>query len=461
MNCIVLIYDTLRYDYAGFNGQRPILTPNWDRMAGVSTNFTRCYTASYPSLPHRCDCATGRFVYPFYGWQPLPENEVNLAQKLTDAGWRTHIVSDGNMFAGSGPGRGFNSSELAPALLKATEEDVLNTPWPCQPHKSRNPPRMRQNWAERNKLIAAGDERNWAQAQVMLAASRWVEEQARSSAPFLLWIESWRIHETWIDPPEYVELYDPGYDGERVALPSYSSTIDYLSPQELNHIRAMYAASVTFSDKWFGHFWDTLERLGRLEDTLILLSSDHGFMLGDHGRTGKHSVAVPRQDAWPLYEPCTHVPLLVHAPGQKSARRCGELVHHADILPTLLDCAGIDPGPTAKGVSWKTILEGGQLHTRDIAVTCSGLKPYGEKTANRVSIASKQYSLILPTPSQPPELYNLALDPGQTLNLIRRQFDAAQDLLGKFLELLDKLGCDPATIESWKGSLDDPRDACA
>ena len=106
MNFIVIIYDTLRYDYVGYNGVRQILTPNWDRLADKAWNFSRCYTGSYPSLPHRCDCATGRFVYPFYGWRPMPEDEVNLCAKLTENGYRTHTISDGGMWAGQGQHQG-------------------------------------------------------------------------------------------------------------------------------------------------------------------------------------------------------------------------------------------------------------------------------------------------------------------------------------------------------------------
>ena len=454
MNYIVVIYDTLRRDYVGCNGMRPIHTPNWDRFAEGAWNFSRCYTGSYPSLPHRCDCATGRFVFPFYGWQDLPEGEVNLCAKLTQAGYRTHTLSDGGMWAHNGPGRGFQTNDVVKTGHEPTAEEIAATPLPCRPEKSRNPEALRKMWALRSNLLAAGDESAWAQARVMTAASEWVAEQARSAQPFFLWIESWRIHETWIDPPQYVDLYDPGYQGEKVALPSYSPTIDYLSPDELNHIRAMYAASVTFSDKWFGVFLDTLERSGLLENTLVLLSADHGYSLGDHGRTGKHTVPNPPQEPWPLYEECAHVPLLVHCPGQRQARRCNELAQHADILPTLLDWAGIDPGPTAKGVSWRPLLEGKPLHTRDVAVTCSSLHVYPNTGNNRVTITSKDYSLILPTPTQGPELYNLALDPGQTLNLFPRHRAIASDLHAEFLSLIRRLGVDEEKARSWEGVLD-------
>jgi len=458
MNFIVVIYDTLRYDHLACNGRRPVLTPNWDRLANNAWNFSRCYTGSYPSLPHRCDCATGRYVFPFYGWQPLPKDEINLCQKLTDAGYRTHHISDGNMWASNGPGDGFESIDLTKAAFKISDAEAVRTTLPCAPHKSRNPAKLYKTWALRNKLVEAGDEKNWAQAQIMIAASDWVAQQDGKDQPFFLWIESWRIHEAWIDPPAYVDLYDPGYQGERVAAPSYSPTIDYLTPAELNHMRAMYAASVTFSDKWFGRLLDTLETKGLMDDTAVILSADHGFSLGDHGRTGKHGVAHPRQDAWPLYEECAHVPLLVHAPGQTRARRCDELTQHVDILPTLLDFADVDPGPTAKGVSWKPILQGEQRHTRDIAVTCAGMGEWPNSGNTRLTITSKDYALILPTDTQAAELYNLALDPGQTVNLYLSHRDVARDLHGKFLALLGNLGTDEEKARTWENILEDPRE---
>jgi hypothetical protein len=251
-----------------------------------------------------------------------------------------------------------------------------------------------------------------------------------------------------------VEEYDPGYEGEVVGLPAYSPTVDYLTPDELNHVRAMYAASVTFSDEWFGHLIASLEESGLLDDTVIVVSSDHGWSLGDHGRTGKHAVPIPAQDAWPLYEECTHVPLLVHMPGQEKAARSGALAQHADLLPTVLDLAGLEGGPTVTGTSWAPILGGSGGHTRDLAVTCSFLHDFhGGGGSTRTTLTSPSHSLVLPTRTQQAELYILALDPGQTDNQIWRHFDLAAEMLAEFLELLQRLGADPKKVESWRNCL--------
>jgi arylsulfatase A-like enzyme len=448
MNFVVFIFDTLRFDHLGCNRRRPIRTPNFDAFAEIATNFERCYTGSYPSQPHRCDCATGRFVFPFYGWQAMPEDEIHLVELLGESGYRTHLIADRELPFDLGLVRGFQSSQQ----LKDTIDPALveQTPWPCNPKKSRIPEQLRRQWAVRTHVYK--EEEDWPQPRVMEAASEFVS--AAGDEPFFLWTESWRVHETWVDPQAYVDAYDPGYEGEIVALPSYSPDVDYLTPEELNHMRALYAASVTFTDKWFGTFMATLEKRGLLENTCVIVSSDHGYAIGDHNRTGKHAVASPRQEPWPLYEECTHVPLLVHAPGQTKSACSTHLVQHADLMPTVFDLVGLDTPGTVKGRSWRPLMERGDAAVgadwRDIAVTSSIVRPYPETGSTRTTVTTPEWTLILPTDRRAPELYNLAIDPGQTYDAFPQHRDVADDILAKFRRLLGELNADPDLIESWR-----------
>lgn len=448
MNFIVLILDTLRYDHLGVSRRRPIRTPNFDRFSKVATSFERCYTGSYPSQPHRCDCATGRFVFPFYGWQEMPADEVHLVELLGESGYRTHIVSDGGLPFSLGLARGFQSGEHLKENVDAEQmKDLIEkTPYPCDPKKSRIPEQMRRQWALRTHVYQK--EEDWPQARVMNAAASWIEEN--KADPFFLWIESWRIHEAWVDPQEYVDTYDPGYSGEIVALPSYSPDVNYLTPEELNHVRAMYAASVTFTDKWFGRLAQTLEAEGLLENTFVIVSSDHGFSLGDHNRTGKHGVPSPEQEPWPLYEECTHVPLLVHMPAQTGPRGSSSLVQHADIMPAVLDLAGLETPDTVRGKSWRAILEGGDEELRKIAVTASRVDVFPKTANTRVTVTAPEWTLIMPTDRRGPELYSLALDPGQTMNVFTTHRATAEGIHAEFLKLLEYIGADAAKIESWR-----------
>ena len=434
----------MRYDHVGCNRRRPIRTPNLDRLATAATNFHRAYSGSYPSQPQRCDCATGRYVFPFYGWQKLPADEAHLARELGAAGYRTHLISDGDMPMRFKVADGFQTSELVDCG-ELLPEQVEATPWPQSPSKCRIPDTLKRMWAYRTHVWKSPED--WPQARVFRAARSWLK--AHASEPFFLWVESWRIHEPWVDPQPYVDAYDPGYKGEIMAFPAYSPTTDYLTPDELNNAKAMYSAAVTHTDHWLGEMLRDLEARGGLDDTCVIVTSDHGFSLGDHGRTGKHAVDDPPQDDWPLYEECTHVPLLVHLPGQRSPSACGELVQHVDLMPTVLDYAGLATPETVRGASWRGLLEGGAAPLREVAPTALFLGEFPHAGHVRLTLTAREWTLIMPSETAGPELYNLAIDPGQEFNLFARHCAVADDMHRAFLRFLEVQGTDPAKIDSW------------
>ena len=95
VNIVLLIIDTLRYDYVGANGNEWIETPNMDRLAAESFVFDECFAASWPTIPHRTDVITGRYGEPFHAWQPLPHAAVALPRWLAEqAGYATQFIHD-------------------------------------------------------------------------------------------------------------------------------------------------------------------------------------------------------------------------------------------------------------------------------------------------------------------------------------------------------------------------------
>jgi hypothetical protein len=124
-------------------------------------------------------------------------------------------------------------------------------------------------------------------------------------------------------------------------------------------------------------------------------------------------------------------------------------------MPTVLDLAGLsDRLPDAvRGYSWRPLLEGSHDWPRTLAVTSSrALEP--PKCANtRTTLTTPQWTLILPAPNEGPELYHLALDPQQTLNLFDRHRPIARRIAADFADELDRLDAEPSLSAAWREAL--------
>lgn len=133
------------------------------------------------------------------------------------------------------------------------------------------------------------------------------------SQPFFLYIDFFDPHEPWDPPRRYIDLYDAGYSGEEVTYPLYGPC-DYLTKDELEHCRAMYAGEATLVDNWIGRVLEKVDSLGLYEDTAIIFTSDHGFYLGEHGLIGKSIIIGDFYGSAPMYEEVAHIPLFIRLP---------------------------------------------------------------------------------------------------------------------------------------------------
>jgi arylsulfatase A-like enzyme len=145
--------------------------------------------------------------------------------------------------------------------------------------------------------------------------------------PFLLYVDFFDPHEPWDPPRWFIDALDPGYSGEEVIYPVYGPS-NYLTLDELEHIRALYAAEALLVDKWINRLIEKIEELGLFEDTAIIFTSDHGFYLGEHGLVGKSIIVGGYQGYAPLYEEVAHIPLIIKLPDRLGVkhREVSELV---------------------------------------------------------------------------------------------------------------------------------------
>ena len=165
-------------------------------------------------------------------------------------------------------------------------------------------------------------------------ASRWLEENYQA-APFFLWVDFFDPHEPW-DPPEYmVKRYDSDYDGVPMIHCNYGPATDY-TEAELKNLWAHYAAEAELVDRHLGRVLQKVDDLDLWDDTVVIVTSDHGTSLGEHNRTGKSNICDTDARFWPLYPEVSHVPFLIAGGDIPRGASLDILGQPVDVLPTCL-----------------------------------------------------------------------------------------------------------------------------
>jgi arylsulfatase A-like enzyme len=478
-NFILIVSDTFRHDLlnGGFevkNGVR-CETPSLDGLAANSVAFERAYHASFPTVPNRMDLLTGRSTYTYYDWSPLPKGEITVASILRREDYVSmmiadtpHILKDGYNFDRDFDGWTWIRGQENDRYRTDPDEVAL----PCNSEKLRNVETTAQHIRNNS---GRNCEEDWIPAKTAMEAVRWLKKNHRRR--FLLYVDLFDPHEPWDAPEHYVERYNRGYAGERVIYPAYGPCA-YLKPEELTHVRAMYAAEASLVDRWIGEILDEAESLGLYENTFVIFTSDHGFYLGEHGLVGKSIIFGEHHGLAPLYEEVCHIPLLIRPAdsfqGAKKGERRRCLAQTPDITATICDLAGAEE-PRIQGKSLVPVIRGvDDDDFRAVAVSTPSLIS-GARAGIRATITSGKWSLVLapevdsgaleertytaivdgrPRILKPygrieTELYDLDRDPGQSENILEGNADAAKCLHARFMEHLKALGAPSKIIEPW------------
>jgi arylsulfatase A-like enzyme len=375
-NVVLIVFDTLRKDAVGSYGERPdwgpdfpaIATPNLDAFAAESVRFTRAYPESLPTLPARRALYTGQRTYPFHngrfrlkgdfvpaaGWGPIPEEQHTLAELFAAAGYRTGLVSD--LYHQFKPSKNFWRGFDEWQFVRGQETDPSRSgPRPSREELDRWVPaelrELRDAELRKSGLLRGdrtdwfsgrilrnmhdrGSEDAWFNAQVMQGAAKWLQQNAdarRTGEGVFLTVESFDPHEPWFVPEHYRRRYDDS-DGREQVISPYAEV--NLPPDLLHRTRANYAGLVTMVDRWFGHLIEQLRVGGWLDDTLVVVASDHGHSLGEHGYIGKRQ--------YPSEPEVVDVPLLVRHPAGFGAGTVHDgWVQFHDVAATILDAAGV------------------------------------------------------------------------------------------------------------------------
>jgi arylsulfatase A-like enzyme len=414
MNVILIVLDSLRADHVGCYGNPWIRTPALDTLAEESAVFTRAFPESLPTIPMRRAIHTGRRTFPFrdwapqkgdpvlsYGWQPIPQSQVTLAETLVRTGYHAAFITDTfhhfkpsmNFHRGFDQWQWIRGQEADPygpvALVSRERVEAALTP---QMRQFGPAPMLRQYLA--NQAQRRGEE-DFQAPRVFRAAMQCLEENQRVEKLFLL-VDCFDPHEPWDPPRHYVDLYDPGYEGREVIFPPYGPASN-LSEAELKHMRALYAGEVTMVDRWLGRFLDRARSLGLLDRSLVIVTSDHGHQLGEHGVVGKV--------AFGLFNELMDVPLLIrHQEGAGAGLRVDAFAQHHDIPATILALLGIEPVEPLEGINLWHFVDGSGGQRRQYVTAAFN---------NYVWCRDERYVYMARNDGAEARLYDMEADPKQ------------------------------------------------
>lgn len=458
MNIILLISDTFRYDNLFDRAALPVRTPHLDAFSQRAVSMEQFYTGSFPTIPQRTDMTAGRYGWPWYPWQPLSRSSRNsMPRILGQSGYVSQLICDcPHLFNAR-----FQHTFTAAEALRGQEGDLyrlrmnhpIDTVMP--PEKTRSTKMLQgHNLVDMHRWL----NRDWKGEEdcfpprTARAAVQWLEENYLYEH-FFLWVDFFDPHEPW-DPPEYmVRRYDPDYTGTPMLHPNYGKADDY-TPEELRNLRAHYCAEAEMVDRWVGRVLEKIDDLALWDNSIVVFTSDHGTSLGEHNRTGKTNVNDRDDRIWPLYPEVAHIPFLISAPGLSGGGNVKGFAQPVDILPTLLELAGVDPTPPEPfhGSSFARALRGESPDTgADCAVTGNFLrltkdgKIPPEATTPVLYTADWAYAPI--GPERQRQLFDLKADPDAETDVAADHPDVVKDLHRRLTAWLQDLESPVETLD--------------
>ncbi len=422
-NIIFVILDSFRQDHVSFyNPGSPCQTPNLDVLASESVVFDNCYPEGLPTIPVRTCLLTGEITLVHRPWQPLAPEDRSVAELLRDDGYLTACFTDCYHYFKPGMnlhrgfqtwewirGQEFDNYRSAPLRRLRLDDYCKDSFTPAWRH-------LVETALKNVEEFHTADDHYCA--RLTKRAGDWAEANA-AQQPFFLWVDSFDPHEPWTPPEEFDRYTDPDYQGKRIVLPPGGLADTQLSDEEIAYTRGLYAGECAYVDHYIGRFLDRLKGLGLYDDALIILLADHGHPLADHGKFLKSGDR--------LYNELLKVPFMIRFPGgDHGGRRLQALASFQDVLPTLLDGAGLGNNLDAlPGHTLLPLIRGEVPSVRQAIIT-------GYHEAPDRCVRDQTWSYIRRPDGQPDELYNLLEDPQEQTNVLDRFPAEAQRLAGLF-----------------------------
>jgi len=355
MKLIFVLFDSLNRASLSCYGGSAVPTPNFDRLAERSVTFDTHYVGSLPCMPARRDMHTGRLSFLHRAWGPLEPFDNSFPDLLHRRGVYSHLVSDHYHYWEDG-GATYHNRYDTFEFIRGQERDpwkaMVQPPW--------------ERWRELYHPLQFSDKRRHKFAQYMINR-QYIRDYAdfpsvrcfdaglefldvnRDAPDWLLHIETFDPHEPFHAPAGFRAAFPTSYRGPVLDWPPYARVNE--APEECEELRANYCATVALCDHELGRLLDYMDARRMWDDTALVVTTDHGFLLGEHDWWAKIVM--------PCYNEVAHIPLFIHHPDFASRRgsRRQSLTQTIDLAPTLLDIFGTPAPEQSQGFSLLPLLE--------------------------------------------------------------------------------------------------------
>jgi arylsulfatase A-like enzyme len=332
MKVCMVMFDTLCRHFLSPYGNSWIKTPNFERLAKKTVQFENCYVGSMPCMPARREIHTGRYNFLHRSWGPLEPFDHSMPEILKNSGIHTHKVTDHQHYWEDG-GATYHNRYSTYEFVRGQEGDL----WRGYLGDIDDSNQLigfdgnvlrKQDWINRQWL---NSDSVMPQYVTFSKGLKFIEENHQFDNWFLQ-IETFDPHEPFFTQKYWQDLYPHDYVGKFFDWPPYTKINQ--DEKTINHIRYMFASLVTFCDFNLGRVLDKMDEYDLWNDTLLIVNTDHGYLMGEHDWWAK--------SIQPFYQEIAHIPLWIWNPLTKIINvKRHSLVQTIDLAPTILDFFGL------------------------------------------------------------------------------------------------------------------------
>lgn len=437
-NVVFIVMDTARDDRLSCYGHTRDTTPNIDSIAREGVIYRNAYAPSSWTYPSHASMFTGMFAAEHKDGNDaiyLPDGVTTIAEILRESGYRTFAYSNNPWVSiYTGLHQGFDNFEEGWRESKPEKYFYAQVWMELKKHARRN--------------ILARRVPDHGAAMTNSYVFEWTEKNRRD--PFFIFINYMEPHLPYALPADYKSKYLPQEAAEADIgkyRPGNLNIGEFVlrkerSLFELSVLNALYDAEMNYLDMRIGELYSYLDRQGVIENTLLIITSDHGENLGDHGLLGH---------AYGLWDTLLRVPLIIRYPGGFGPGLVIENgVQLTDLFYTILEAAGVEPSSSA-AVPGMSLME---RHSRNVyqevmfaeqkrpkhalsAAIRSGID-VEQVDKDRWCVISDGYKYVR-TSRDDEELYDLNADPGELSNVLSEKPGAGARMREKLASLREKL----------------------